>query len=71
MSSWKDWSDGNFNWYFLCSKLNGWIAFTGITFLSNETNTEQVAQLTLLVVYLLWVSILLFWHRWPNTLSSY
>ena len=33
-----------------CAPLNGWIAFTWITFLANETSTEDEAQLILMAV---------------------
>ncbi len=33
-----------------CAPLNGWIAFTWITFLANETSTEDEAQLILIAV---------------------
>ncbi len=45
--SWKKWSDANFDWYFLCTKLNGWIDLARITFLANETSTEEGSQLML------------------------
>ena len=35
------WSDANFDWYYLYTKLNGWIDLAWITFLANETNTER------------------------------
>ncbi len=41
-------SEAKFNWYFLCTTLNGWIAFTWITFLANEISTEDEAQLILM-----------------------
>ena len=41
---------------FLCTRLNGWIAFTWITFLANETSTEEEAQLILMAVPNLTVS---------------
>ena len=51
--SWKKWSDANFDWYFLCTKLNGWIDLARITFLANETGTEEGAQLILMAVHFL------------------
>lgn len=48
MICWMRWSEPKFNWYLLCATLNGWIAFTWITFLANETNTEGEAQLILM-----------------------
>ena len=39
-----------------CAPLNGWIAFTWITFLANETNTEGGAQLILMAEPYLTVS---------------
>ncbi len=49
-------SEAKFNWYFLCTTLNGWIAFTWITFLANETSTVDEAQLILMAVPYLTVS---------------
>ena len=49
--SWKKWSDANFDWYFLGTKLNGEIDLARITFLANETNTEEGAQLILMAVH--------------------
>jgi len=49
-------SEAKFDWYFLCTTLNGWIAFTWITFLANETSTEDEAQLILMAVPYLTVS---------------
>ena len=67
--SWKKWSDADFDWYVLCTKLCGWIELARITFLANETNTEKEGQLILIAVHFLWVSVLLFWHHWPVRLS--
>ena len=49
-------SEAKFDWYFLCTTLNGWIAFTWITFVANETSTEDEAQLILMAVPYLTVS---------------
>ena len=49
-------SEAKFEWYFLCTTLNGWIAFTWITFLANETSTEDEAQMILMAVPYLTVS---------------
>ena len=38
--------------------------------MANETNTEKEAQPILMAVHFLWVSVLLFWHHWPDRLSS-
>ena len=43
-------SEAKFDCYFLCTTLNGWIAFIWITFLANETSTEDEAQLILIAV---------------------
>ena len=66
--SWKKWSDANFDWYFLCTNLNGWIGLARITFLANETNTEEGAQLIMMAAQFLWVSVLLLWLHWPDKL---
>ena len=49
-------SEAKFDCYFLCTTLNGWIAFIWITFLANETSTEDEAQLILMAVPYLTVS---------------
>lgn len=43
-------SEAKFVWYFLCTILNGWIAFIWLTFLANEISTEDDAQLILMAV---------------------
>ena len=51
--NWKKWSDVNFDWYVLCTKLNSWIDLVRITILANEINTEKEAQLNLKAVHVL------------------
>ena len=51
--SWKKWSDANFDWYVLYTKLNSWVDLVRITFLANEINTVKEAQLNLKAVHFL------------------
>ena len=47
------WSDDNFDWYYLYTKLNGWFDLAWISFLANETNTVEGAQPILMALYFL------------------